>query len=80
MEPWSLDPLLLIAGAIIAGLFLREDKAMADVGYRFYALCDKISRPDILARAYAPSAVPTRAHDTLPQRLADRPPVWAMSS
>ena len=28
-------------------------KAKAEVGYRFYALCDKISRDDILAHAYA---------------------------
>jgi hypothetical protein len=50
---YRFDPLLVIAGAIIARLFLREDKANAEVGCRFYALCDKISRADILAPAYA---------------------------
>ncbi len=28
-------------------------KAKAEAGYRFYALCDKINRDDILAHAYA---------------------------
>src|SRR5215475_1164579 len=39
-------------------------KAKAEVGYRFYALYDKISRDDILAHAYAQC----RSNKSLPLR------------
>jgi hypothetical protein len=39
-------------------------KAKAEAGYRFYALYDKISREDILARAYAQC----RSYKSLPLR------------
>jgi hypothetical protein len=46
------------------------DGQQAEAGYRFYALCDKISREDISAHAYAQCP----RHDKRPKRCPLRLP------
>ena len=49
---------------------VTRKKRSAEAGYRFYALYDKISREDILCRAYAQCRSNKRAHRVSTGRIS----------